>query len=543
MRKIGIRLMMAGAAPLAALVLGACGAASPANKAEDPSETAVVEQRPMDVKVEASGTLQPPLIVEVKSKAGGEVLSLNAQTGDEVRKGTLLATIDPRDVRNSYAQAEADLAVAQASVQTATEQRKRSDALRKSNVITAQEYESAVLSEAQAKSQLVKAQVNLQLAQQKLSDVTIEAPINATVIEKTVEIGNIIASAQSNVSGGTTLFKIADTDTMEVKALVDETDIGRVQAGQSASVSVEAYPGRDFPGYVLKIEPEATIDQNVTMFPVIIRIDNREKLLKTGMNADVQIQVARRQNAVVVPNDAVVSMADATSVGQALGLSEDEMQKALESGFGGGMGGGPAAAGNGAAPAAGGAPAQGAAPAGAAGAGAPGAPGAPAVGAAAGAAAGLDPKLAAQCQALRQKFRSGGGPESLSADDRATMQKCRAAFMARMQGMGGGRGGFGGGMNGSGGRQRNSTTRPGVLFVQVAQEKVEPRRVTLGVNDFDYTEVLSGVKPGEKVVLATVARMRQQQNQMQDQIRQRSGGMLKGNAAPGGPVGRGPGGH
>src|SRR5512142_3351983 len=135
----------------------------------------------MDVKVEASGTLQPPLIVEVKSKASGQVLSLNAQTGDEVRKGMLLATIDPRDVRNAYAQAQADLEVAKAQLQTTSEQRKRSDALRKSNVITAQEYESAVLSEAQAKAQLVKAQVNLELAQQKLGDVTIEAPLNATV--------------------------------------------------------------------------------------------------------------------------------------------------------------------------------------------------------------------------------------------------------------------------------------------------------------------------------------------------------------------------
>src|SRR5512146_997818 len=129
-----MRLVVAGVAPLAALVLGACGAAAPQNKADETTEAVAVEQRPMDVKVEASGTLQPPLIVEVKSKAGGQVLSLNAQTGDEVRKGTLLATIDPRDVRNSYAQSEADLQVAKAQLQTATEQRKRSDALHKSNV-------------------------------------------------------------------------------------------------------------------------------------------------------------------------------------------------------------------------------------------------------------------------------------------------------------------------------------------------------------------------------------------------------------------------
>ncbi len=482
------RFLAAGAAPIAALVLGACGAAAPVNKT--PSFQAVAaEQRPLDVKVEASGTMQPPLIVEVKSKASGQVLKLFAQTGDEVKQGQRLADIDPRDVRNAYAQAQADLEVAKAQVSTASEQRKRSEALRKSNVITAQEYEQSVLAEASAKSQLVKAQVNLELAQQKLGDVSIEAPLNATVIEKSVEVGTIIASASQTVSGGTTLFKIANTDTMQVKALVDETDIGRVQPGQPAAVSVEAYPGRTFPGVVLKIEPEATIDQNVTMFPVIINIDNSDKLLKTGMNADVQIQVARRPNALVIPNDAVVSTREAVSVGTALGLSEEQVQKVLDAPIGGD----------------------------AAAAGKPAAPASP------------EDALRAQCRAIFQKMRASGsfGPEafqSLSAEDRATMQKCRAA-------MGGGRGGAGGqgGPNGHG----KSDTRPGMVFVQTGTG-VEARKVLLGVNDWDYTEVVRGLKPGEKVIMASVARIQQQTNEMQNRIRERSGGMLKGGSG-GGP--------
>ena len=121
-----------------------------------------------------------------------------------------------------------------------------------------------------------------------------------------------------------------DLSLVQVRTLVDETDVGKIRAGLSATVTVDAYPNRPFGGTVLKIEPLATVNQNVTMFPVIIRINNGDKLLKTGMNADVQIQVARRENAMVVPNDAVVSTADATSVGQALGLSEEDVQKALD---------------------------------------------------------------------------------------------------------------------------------------------------------------------------------------------------------------------
>ena len=503
------RRVAAVAAALAALVLGACAASAPAEKAPG-FEAVAVEQRPLDVKVEASGTLQPPLIVDVKSKASGQVLKLHAQTGDEVKRGQLLAEIDPRDVRNAYAQAEADLEVAKASLSTATEQRKRSEALRKGNVITAQEYEQAVLSAASAKSQLVKAQVNLELAQQKLSDVTIEAPINATVLTKTVEEGTIIASASQTVSGGTTLFQIADVDTMQVKALVDETDIGRVQPGQQVAVSVDAYPGRSFPGVVLKIEPQATIDQNVTMFPVIINIENAQKLLKTGMNADVQIEVARRPSAIVVPNDAVVSTREAVSVGAALGLSEEQVQKALDAGNGfGGAGAAPAV--NAAATPAGGPTDSKAAPAGA--------------GAAAGAAApaGGNSALAAQCQTLRTKLRAAGGSsgfQSLSEADRATLRKCRGL-------LGGGQGGAGAGQNG------RSTMRPGVVFVQDSAG-VQARRVLLGVNDFDYTEVLRGVKPGEKVILASVARVQQQTTEMQNRIRERSGSMLKGSSG-GGP--------
>jgi len=518
--KIALRRIAAGAAPLAVLVvLGACSAAAPA--ADAPGfETATVEQRPLDVKVEASGTIQPPLIVEVKSKASGQVLKLFVQTGDEVKMGQMLANIDPRDVRNAYDQATADLEVAKAQLSTAAEQRKRDDALRKSNVITAQEYEAAVLSEAQGKAQLVKAQVNLELARQKLGDVTIEAPLNATVIEKSVEVGTIIASASQTVSGGTTLFKIANTDTMQVKALVDETDIGRVQPGQFVQVSVDAYAGRTFPGRVLKIEPEATVDQNVTMFPVIVDIDNGEKLLKTGMNADVQIEVARRDNALVIPNDAVVSTREATSVGTALGLSEDEVQKALEAPM--------ASAGAGAAAGAGPDAAQTKA--------------APAAGAGAGAQAKAGTPTAASCRELFQKIRSNGGFQSASESDRATMRQCRQVMMAASGGgQGGGFGGFGGGgLGGQNGRANRNQSRPGVVFLQTSAGKAEPRRIMLGVNDWDYTEVVSGLKAGDKVIMASVARIQQQTNEMQNQIRQRSSGPLKGGAAGGG---RGPGGR
>ena len=169
----------------------------------------------------------------------------------------------------------------------------------------------------------------MDLAREKMGDVAIRSPISGTVIEKTVEQGQIIASASGNVSGGTTLVKMADLSIVQARALVDETDIGRVRPGQPAQVTVEAYPGRTFRGSVAKIEPQAVIEQNVTMFPVLVRLENPERLLKPGMNSEVSIEIADRQDVIAVPNQAVVGMREAASAGTALGLEEEQVRAQL----------------------------------------------------------------------------------------------------------------------------------------------------------------------------------------------------------------------
>src|SRR5690606_11892304 len=122
--------------------------------------------------------------------------------------------------------------------------------------------------------------------------------------------------------GGTPLMLMADLAQMQVRTLVDETDIGRIRPGQGARVLVEAYPGRVFAGEVLKIEPQAVVDQNVTMFPVLVLLDNRDRLLNPGMNAEVQVEIARREDVVTVPNAAIVGPRDLVAAGAVLGLSE-----------------------------------------------------------------------------------------------------------------------------------------------------------------------------------------------------------------------------
>lgn len=291
-----------------------------------PPDTAAVERRDLEIRAEASGQIEPVRIVEVKSKVSGELLRITVETGDEVKQGDLLASIDPRDVRNTYSQAAADMELARARLQTTQTQRRRAEELAKQGLLSTQDMENSRLEETNARAQLLKAQTNLELAKEKTGDVTIRAPISGTVIEKTVEQGQIIASASANVSGGTTLIKMADLATVRARALVDEVDIGRLQPGQEATVEVEAYPGRTFRGTVIKVEPQAVVEQNVTMFPVLVELSNPQRLLKPGMNAEVSVEVANREGVVAVPNGAVVSIRDAASAGAALGMDEEAVR-------------------------------------------------------------------------------------------------------------------------------------------------------------------------------------------------------------------------
>lgn len=319
----------AAVAVLGAGGLAIRGEAADGRTAAAAPQTVAVQTRDLVLRAEASGEVEPIRTVEVKSKAGGEVLRVHVETGDYVQAGTLLAEIDPRDVQNALDQAEAELSSTQVQLRTARAQRQRVESLRESEIVTQDEYESAVNAEAAAQTALVRAQTNARLARERSRDVTIRAPISGTVITRAVEPGTIIASATGNISGGTSLFTMADLSEIQVRARVDETDIGKVRPGQEASVTVEAYAGQRFRGTVLKVEPQAVVEQNVTMFPVLVRLANPEGLLKPGMNADVSMVTDAREDAVSIPTGAVTTAREAGTAAAALGLDADSVRAAL----------------------------------------------------------------------------------------------------------------------------------------------------------------------------------------------------------------------
>jgi HlyD family secretion protein len=446
-------------------------------------ETASVERHSIVLSVQANGTVEPVNIIEVKSKASGTITRMPVDIGANVKTGDLLVQIDPRDVQNQYDQAAADVSSATVQRSTSLAQRNRSAELYKEKIITAQEMDQATLDFANADASLIKARTNLSIARVRLEDATVRAPTNGTIIEKPVSEGMVISSATSSASGGTTILKMADLTKVRMRAFVNETDIGSVMSGQTATVTVDAFPNRRFVGIVEQVEPEAVVQSSVTMFPVLVSLNNFDGALKPGMNGQVVMDIARHDNVLAVPSDAVRNSRDASTVAPVLGITTDSIRKVLASarsarGARGGQG----------------------------------------------TASSTTPGDTTRRRAAGQ---AGAG------FDTAAFRARRAQGAASSTGQGGfsrqgGTGGAGGAGTFAGGGGAGGAM---VAFVK-KDDHYEPRLVRLGISDFDYTEILSGLQQGEQVALLGPAVLQAQRDQLQQRVRAGAGGGLQQQQTP-----------
>ena len=460
---------------LTALGLAVAGCATgEANEPEQTLQTLTAGRQTIVSSVEATGTVEPIRVIEVKSQAGGEVLDLPVELGDNVEQGTLLVRIDPRDVNNAFSQAQADLDVAEAQADVAERQLERVEALHESDIVTSEELESAILSAANARAALVRATTNKELAEDKLDDVTLRAPITGTVVERTVEQGQVVTGTR-DLTGGTVLMRMADLTEVQVRMLVDETDIGRLQPGLPADITVEAYPSRTFRGSVLKIEPQAVVEQNVTMFAVLTRISNEEDLLRPGMNADVEVVIGRQEDVLAVANSGIKSQQEAVQIVRALEIDADvnallrdfQSQDRPE-------------------------------------------------GAAAedGTAAGEEEPMIggvpmSEFQSMSQEERMRVFQNMSDEERRRMMQQFRNQA-------GGGPGGARGGP-----ARRPDEPRPAFVFRYDASGLLDLKPVMIGLSDFDHTQIVRGLDEGEEIVAVPTSLIAQQE--FLDRIRSRSG--------------------
>ncbi|MDX2262025.1 MAG: efflux RND transporter periplasmic adaptor subunit [Gemmatimonadales bacterium] len=465
------------------LLAVACSKPEPA-----PTYQAVpVQTRDIVVTAQAAGSILPDTVVEVKSKASGEILEFNVQTGQLVQRGQLLARIDRRAPQNQLSQATAQLEVAEAQLRNAESQLRRSQELYDASALSQQELETAQLAVANSRASVVSGQVQVENAKIALDDTEVRAPMTGTIIVKNVERGAVISSPVSDVGGGTALARMADLSLVQVKTYVDQTDIGKIQPGLETSVRVEAYPNRPFRGEVIKVEPQADTISSVVMFAVLVRIDNREGLLKPGMSAEVQISVGDAKGVLSVPNAALRTERDAASAAGVLGISPEDFAQQLaqaKEAFSPapppGDTGARAALGNG--------------------------------------GAGAD--------------RNGSGGVRPNGNGGAGGARPGGTGGRPPAGFPGGRGGMGGQRGGAGRASTDALFGGTYIVFAVRDGKPTPVYVRTGITDLDWSEVRSGLQEGDSVMLLPSASLIQAQQGLQERIGRNSG--LPGQGSGGG---------
>jgi HlyD family secretion protein len=341
-------------------------------------KTTLVERGAIRVFVEATGRVVPEQEIEIKGKASGEIIKLPVDISDKVKRGDLLVWLDPEEEERSVKRAEVALTVSKArleqrkidlriaeselgtershaeaalkSIEAKVKENKakldRVEQLLEKKMASREEYEGVqtayaqVLAEVEsararvegvktfevkidsrrqdvkiAGAQVESDKLSLTDSRQRLEDTKIVAPIDGIVVEKNVQVGQIIASGINNVGGGTTMLKLADLSRIYVLVSVDESDVGKVAVGQKAKISVDAYPSMFFLGSIERVATKGTITSNVVTFEVKVEVEGEEKqLLKPEMTANVKITAVEKEDVLLIPVSTIIRRSDKTFV-------------------------------------------------------------------------------------------------------------------------------------------------------------------------------------------------------------------------------------
>lgn len=252
--------------------------------------------------ITATGTIEAVTSVTVGTQVSGIVNKLYVDYNSVVKKGQVIAELDKTNLISELNTAKANLASTESNLSYQSANMKRYQTLYKKGLVSADEYENALLAYRQAKEQVASSRENVQKAQTNLGYATITSPIDGTVISKSVEEGQTVAASFNTPE----LFTIAkDLKNMQVIANVDEADIGGVAVGNRVSFTVDAYPDDTFEGVVKQVRLEATTTNNVVTYEVVISAPNADLKLKPGLTANVTIFTKEQANILSVANKAL----------------------------------------------------------------------------------------------------------------------------------------------------------------------------------------------------------------------------------------------
>jgi len=307
------RTMMWMLASVGLIATAGAGVATRASSSAQPRVTTVEVTRGELVQaISAAGSLEAVTTVNVGSQVSGIVQTLYADFNDIVRKGQVLARLDPSLFQTQVEQAEANLIRADADVERLRVARdaaritlERTATLAEKRLVSDADLEAARVALASAEAQVrsadasvVQSKASLNQARVNLAHTVITSPIDGIVVSRDVDTGQTVAASMQ----APTLFVLAaDLANMHLNASIDESDVGQVRTGQAVTFRVDAYPDQTFAGRVAQVRLQAVVSQNVVTYATVIDVENPDLTLKPGMTAAVTVEVARRADALVVP--------------------------------------------------------------------------------------------------------------------------------------------------------------------------------------------------------------------------------------------------
>ena len=307
------RTMMWMLASVGLIATAGAGVATRASSSAQPRVTTVEVTRGELVQaISAAGSLEAVTTVNVGSQVSGIVQTLYADFNDIVRKGQVLARLDPSLFQTQVEQAEANLIRADADVERLRVARdaaritlERTATLAEKRLVSDADLEAARVTLASAEAQVrsadasvVQSKASLNQARVNLAHTVITSPIDGIVVSRDVDTGQTVAASMQ----APTLFVLAaDLANMHLNASIDESDVGQVRTGQAVTFRVDAYPDQTFAGRVAQVRLQAVVSQNVVTYATVIDVENPDLTLKPGMTAAVTVEVARRADALVVP--------------------------------------------------------------------------------------------------------------------------------------------------------------------------------------------------------------------------------------------------
>ena len=265
-------------------------------------ETAKVDKGNIHTTITATGTIEPVTSVTVGTQVSGIVSKLYVDYNSVVKKGQVIAELDKTNLISELTAQRANLSSAQSSLNYQQANYNRYKTLYDKGLVSANEYENALLQYNQAKEQVNTARESVQRAQTNLGYATITSPIDGVVLSKAVEEGQTVAASFNTPE----LFTIAqDLTDMRVIADIDEADIGGVKEGQRVTFTVDAFPEDQFEGSVTQVRQQATTESNVVTYEVVISARNNDLKLKPGLTANVTIYILEKNDVLAVPSKAL----------------------------------------------------------------------------------------------------------------------------------------------------------------------------------------------------------------------------------------------